>query len=165
MPAKCRVTPGVTGWGSPTLMDQEHVLQNFLILTKFPVLWEGCCRFFPSTFLPLHCRFLFVWRVRRTFFPSRWVFFYLVTTGWIFHTCLLCRNSINQIQKIPADNSRVVQLFSQSNEKRDINIFPRILKRLAASLAKESLVVFLFVYKNGRSPSTIVSVFPRQSNS
>ena len=28
--------------------------------------------------------FLFVWRVRRTFFPSGWCFFYLVTTGWIF---------------------------------------------------------------------------------
>ena len=33
---------------------------------------------------PLHSRFLFVRRVRRTFFSSGWCFFYLVTTGWIF---------------------------------------------------------------------------------
>ena len=41
-------------------------------------------------------RFLFVWRVRRTFFPSGWCFFYLVTTGWIFYISLLCKNSTNQ---------------------------------------------------------------------
>ena len=29
-------------------------------------------------------RFLFVWRARRPFFSFRVVFFYLVTTGWIF---------------------------------------------------------------------------------
>ena len=40
-------------------------------------------------------RFLFVWRVRRTLFPSGWCFFYLVTTGWIFYISL-CENSINQ---------------------------------------------------------------------
>ena len=42
-----------------------------------------------------HLRFLFVWRVRRTFFPSGRCFFYLVTTGWIFDISL-CENSINQ---------------------------------------------------------------------
>ena len=41
-------------------------------------------------------RFLFVWRVRRTFVPSGWCFFYLVTTSWIFNISLLCENSINQ---------------------------------------------------------------------
>ena len=35
-------------------------------------------------FFLYHVRFLFVWRVRRTFFPSGWCFFYLVTTDWIF---------------------------------------------------------------------------------
>ena len=38
-------------------------------------------------FFLYHFHFLFVWRARRTFFPSGWCFFYLVTTGW---------NSINQ---------------------------------------------------------------------
>ena len=46
--------------------------------------------FFPSIFSAL-----FVWRVRRTFFPSGWCFFYLVTTGWVFDISL-CENSINQ---------------------------------------------------------------------
>ena len=35
------------------------------------------------------------YRVRRTFFPSGWCFFYLVTTGWIFDISL-CDNSINK---------------------------------------------------------------------
>ena len=45
-----------------------------------------------------HCRFLFVWRVRCTFFsPSGWwCFSYLATTGWIFYMSLLCENSISQ---------------------------------------------------------------------
>ena len=39
-------------------------------------------------------RFLFVWRVRRTFFPSGRYFFYIgTTTGWIFDISL-CENSI-----------------------------------------------------------------------
>ena len=42
-----------------------------------------------------HFRFLFVWRVRRTLFPSGWCFFYLVTTSSIFDISL-CENSINQ---------------------------------------------------------------------
>ena len=50
------------------------------------------CRFFRVLFL-YHFRFLFVCRVRRTFFPSGWYFFYLVTTGWIFDISL-CANSI-----------------------------------------------------------------------
>ena len=40
-------------------------------------------------------RFLFVWTVRRTFFPSGWCFFYLVTTGWIFDISM-CENLIYQ---------------------------------------------------------------------
>ena len=51
---------------------------------------------FPGIFL-YHFRFLFVWIVRSTFFPSGWCFFYLVTTGWIFDISFLCENqSINQ---------------------------------------------------------------------
>ena len=48
-----------------------------------------------SDFFLYHFRFLFVWRVRRTFFPSGWCFFYLVTTGRIFDISL-CENLINQ---------------------------------------------------------------------
>ena len=40
-------------------------------------------------------RFLFVWRVRRTFSPSGWCFFYLVTTTSIFDISL-CENSIKK---------------------------------------------------------------------
>ena len=44
----------------------------------------------------LYCyRFLFVWRVRCTFFPSGWCFFYLVIMGCIFYISLR-ENSINQ---------------------------------------------------------------------
>ena len=32
-------------------------------------------------------------------FPFRMVFFYLVTTGWIFYISLICENSINQLIK------------------------------------------------------------------
>ena len=53
------------------------------------------CRFFRVFFLCHFRFFLFVWRVRRTFFPSGWCFFYLVTTGWIFDISL-CENSINR---------------------------------------------------------------------
>ena len=49
---------------------------------------------FPEYFL-YHFRFLFVWRVRRTSFPSGWCFFYLVTTGWVFDISF-SKNSINQ---------------------------------------------------------------------
>ena len=58
---------------------------------------------FFQVFLYHYYRFLFVWRVvRRTFFPLRMmVFFYLVTTGWIFYISLLCENSINQSIKPP----------------------------------------------------------------
>ena len=44
-------------------------------------------------------RFLFVRKVCRTFFPSGWCFFYLVTTGWVFDISL-CENSINQSIKV-----------------------------------------------------------------
>ena len=53
---------------------------------------------FPSIFL-YHFRFIFVWRVRRTFFPSEWCFFYLVTTCWVFDISLLCENPIIQFNQ------------------------------------------------------------------
>ena len=59
-----------------------------------------------SEYFLYHCRFLFVRRVRRTFFPSGWCFFYLVTTGWIFYISL-CENSINQ-----AKNTGFVKLLA-----------------------------------------------------
>ena len=39
----------------------------------FPFVYLEMSRF-PSLFCTIHCRFLFVWRVRRTFFPSGWCF-------------------------------------------------------------------------------------------
>ena len=51
-------------------------------------LFFSCCLFGDVVFF-------FVRRVRRTFFPSGWYFFYLVITGWIFDIGL-CENSINQ---------------------------------------------------------------------
>ena len=51
---------------------------------------------FPSTFfVPFPLSLCMDYRVRRTFFPSGWCFFYLVTTGWIFDISLY-ENSINQ---------------------------------------------------------------------
>ena len=39
----------------------------------FPLWFIWRCRFFRDFFF-YHCRFLFVWRIRRTFFPSEWCF-------------------------------------------------------------------------------------------
>ena len=63
--------------------------QSYYIFTSFTFLFIWRCRFFRVFFL-YNFHFLFVWRVRRTFFPSGWCFFYLVTTGWIFDISLLC---------------------------------------------------------------------------
>ena len=52
---------------------------------------------FPSIFfVPIPLSLCMDYRVRRTFFPSGWCFFYLVTTGWIFYISL-CENSIKKI--------------------------------------------------------------------
>ena len=48
---------------------------------------------FTSISVSLHCRFLFVWIIRRTFFPCGWCFL-LVTPGWILDISLLFQ-SIN----------------------------------------------------------------------
>ena len=69
--------------------------QSYYIFTFFTFLFIWRCRFFRVFFL-YNFHFLFVWRVRRTFFPSGWCFFYLVTTGWIFDISPLCEKSINQ---------------------------------------------------------------------
>ena len=58
-----------------------------------------------SEYILYHFRFLFVWTIEyvvRSFLQNI-VFFYLVTTGWIFDISLLCENSMNQNQ----DNSVV----------------------------------------------------------
>ena len=68
----------------------------------FPLVYLECRFFRVFYFILYHFRFLLliVCRVRRTFFPPGWCFFYLVTTGWIFDISL-CENSINQsIRKI-----------------------------------------------------------------
>ena len=80
----------------------------------FLFIWR--CRFFR-----VFSRFLLVWRVRRTFFPSGWCFFYLVTTGWIFDISL-CENLINQsikvyfcqlISKLKFTTRQSTQLFTE----------------------------------------------------
>ena len=68
-----------------------HIVSFFLF---FPFCLFGDVAFSEYFFL-YHFRFCFVRRVPRTFFPSGWCFFYLVTTGWIFDISL-CENSINQ---------------------------------------------------------------------
>ena len=51
---------------------------------------------FPSIFIPLSFPF-FVWRVRRTFFPSGWCFSIIPCVhGLNFWHQLICENSINQ---------------------------------------------------------------------
>ena len=67
------------------------------IRVSFFLLLVWRCRFFRVSIL-YHFRFLSVWRERRTFFPSGWCFFYLVTTGWIFDISLLCEFSVNSIK-------------------------------------------------------------------
>ena len=47
--------------------------------------------FFRVFFVPFPLSLCMDYRVRRTFFPSGWCFFYLVTTGWIFDISL-CEN-------------------------------------------------------------------------
>ena len=67
---------------------------------SFFLLFIWRCRFFR--------RFLFVWRVRRTFFSFRMVVFHLVTTGWIFDICL-SENSF--------ENNNTVLLFKEKSER------------------------------------------------
>ena len=62
---------------------QPHAVRHLTtvcVLLVFLFLWR--CRFFRV--LLYHYRFLFLRRVRRTFFSFQMVFFYFVTTGWIF---------------------------------------------------------------------------------
>ena len=78
--------------GQPNKKNSFPCLRPRMITTR--VYFE--MSLFPSIFLLYHFRFLLliVWRVRRTFFSFRMVFFYLVTTGCIFYISL-CENSIN----------------------------------------------------------------------
>ena len=65
-------------------------------------------------------RFLFVWRVRRTFFPSElcFLFFCLVTMGWIFDISS-CENSINQ-SFIPSDTTGAGKISRCATKKQPI---------------------------------------------
>ena len=81
-----------------------------------------------------HCRFLFVWRVRRTFFPSRMVFFYLVTTGWILDISL-CENSF-------IHHSFIIHSFTWHFE----NLPKSLLKKNFVFSFKSTRVVFLRVF-------------------
>ena len=73
--------------------DLLHRLHYYSALNTKYILFGDVA--FPSILF----RFLFVWRVRRTFFPSGLCFFYLVTTGWIFDISLLCENLFNQFNQ------------------------------------------------------------------
>ena len=56
-----------------SFFDMQAPRQSYHVFLPFSIL-----------FLFHYCRFLFVWRVRRTFFPFRVMFFYLLNTGCIF---------------------------------------------------------------------------------
>ena len=80
-----------------------------------------------SEYFLYHCRFLFVWRVRRTFFPSEWCFFYLVTTGWIFLHQLMgeFNQSTNQhINFRVAHHAVGYQIYCGNRYQRSTNILP-----------------------------------------
>ena len=84
----------------PTLFVEAAALRSIVLrYADVPIaarvfFFLSFCRFFRVFFF-YHFRFLFVWRVRRTFFPSGWYFFYLMTTGWVFDISL-CENSIKK---------------------------------------------------------------------
>ena len=80
---------------------------SFFYVSPFFVYLE--MSLFPSIFSAF-----FAWRVRRTFFPPGWCFFYLVTTGWIFDISL-CENSINQF------NQSIKTLLKNCDEKKHKN--------------------------------------------
>ena len=86
---------------------------------------------FPSsTNLYHYYRFLFIWRVRRTFSTSGWCFStLLVTTGLIFENSLLCQNSTNQsikrtYQKSPILSACPLHANSGCGKERRILIGP-----------------------------------------
>ena len=68
----------------------------FVSVSSFFFVFWGC-RFFSRVFL-YHCRFLFVWRVRRTFFLSGWCFSILWPRAEFFYISLLCDDSTNRIK-------------------------------------------------------------------
>ena len=72
---------------------------SFFVFFFFSFVYLEISLFPIMVFFLYHFRFLFVWTIeyhyRRTFFPSGWCFFYLVTTGWIFDISL-CEISINR---------------------------------------------------------------------
>ena len=70
----------------PSICRRSDSHSCFFILVFFLFCLFGHVAF--SEYFLYNFRFLFVWRVRRTFFPSGWCFFYLVTMGWIFDISL-----------------------------------------------------------------------------
>ena len=100
------------------------VLSRFCFFL-FLFLWRY--RFFRVCFHRV-TRFLFVWRVRRTFSPLRMVLLYLVTTGWIFDISS-CESSIKskstRSSSHPTDSPRKTYYLpplppSYPNNKRPI---------------------------------------------
>ena len=92
-----------------SLKPRPFVQSSVPIATRLSFFLSFCLFFvylektslFPSTFFFYHFRFLFVWTIEYCTsyvisFRMMMVFFYLVTTGWIFDVSLLCENSINQ---------------------------------------------------------------------
>ena len=85
-----------------SFFDMQAPRQPHIHVSSFFVI--SLCFFgdaaFSEHFCTVHCRFLFEWRVRTYVFSFRMVFFYLVTTSWIFliffTSTYLCENSTNQ---------------------------------------------------------------------
>ena len=72
----------------------------------FPVYLE--MSLFPSIcFCTISAFSLYGEYVVRSFLPDGLVFFYLVTTGWIFYISLLCENSTNQSKAVVSHKQRI----------------------------------------------------------
>ena len=75
---------------------------------------------FPEYFF---VRFLFGWRVRSTtvrdVLSFRMVFFFLVTTSWIFYISLLCENSINKKNQKEMPGTNFFFPCSSADHERD----------------------------------------------
>ena len=63
-------------------------MRPLLLLFLFSFCLFGDVAFFRVFFVQFPLYLCMDYRVGRTFFPSGWCFFYLVTTGWIFDISL-----------------------------------------------------------------------------
>ena len=65
----------------PSFLDNMHAARQPHVFLPFSLFFLYVAF---SEYVLYHNRFLFVWKVRRTFlYHNRMVFFFVVTTGWI----------------------------------------------------------------------------------